>query len=155
MYCFVAQDWVTIRGQTGVTSISQGEQAWLDLGTYRDLVVWLEVKEGTGTFAVVFETAATKDDSAFGPAGLVLASPGVTVTPILVDIQLVVQTNAPPARWFRWRLANNSPSSTWDLTFRILVAANTHRPRTIPVATMARMVPGSPSIPLNMSGAGN
>jgi hypothetical protein len=41
------------------------------------------------------------------------------VTPLLKDFLTV-----PLAHWFRWQLAATGTSGTWDITFRLFLAAN-------------------------------
>jgi hypothetical protein len=64
MHAFMLQDWITIRGS--VTTITQGEDGWLDLTAYQDLVFWVDCREVTGTTpAISFQTSPTKDESLF------------------------------------------------------------------------------------------
>jgi hypothetical protein len=134
MRTFIAQDFVTMRGSTNGT-ITQGRNGWLELPEYPDAVAWLDVREvttGGGTITMGYQTAPSEDDSAFtaitGPvtANTVpfTATVGVTVTPLLKDLLTV-----PLAHWFRWQLAASGTSGTWDITFRLFIAANCLSPR--------------------------
>jgi hypothetical protein len=164
MYCFLAQDWLTVRGQqTGITSVTQGEPGWLDLGVYQDVVAWLEVKEFNapgGTLKIAYQTSPTKDEFMFVPiTGPLTANTmpfalalGVTVTPLLKD----TLTN-PLARWFRWQLSvTGTLTGPWDATYRLFVAANYlgARDNPLPAATLTRLIPMSPSPPLHLMGRG-
>jgi hypothetical protein len=161
MHCFLAQDWVTVRGaQSGVTSITQGEHGWLDLSDYEDTVAWLDVKEFSapgGTLSMAYQTAPLKDSSLFvaisGPLVTVpfAVASGVTVTPLLKDS---LGTLTPPgvvsplARWFRWQLTvSGTLTGAWDVTFRLFVAANClgAGQAAPPPETLAQMIPSLPS----------
>jgi hypothetical protein len=119
MHAFILQEWITIRGS--VTTVTQGEDGWLDLTAYQDLVFWVDCREVTGTTpAIAFQTAPTKDDSLFtnviASANLVAAStPAVTKA-------LLASATVPVARYLRWQITG--PAGTWDATFRVLIAAN-------------------------------
>jgi hypothetical protein len=125
MYCFIMQPWRALRGNLAITSITQTESCWLDLSPYQDIVAWLEVKEvsaGGGTnVQMAYQTSPTKDDSLF--QAVVAAfnmGTGVTTTVMLKDSATVTLS-----RWLRWQLTvTGTPSSTWDATFRIFIAAN-------------------------------
>lgn len=120
MECFCLQDWVTIQG--GVQPIIQGENSWLDLFGYQDVVGWLEVREySNGNTSVNYQTSPTKDESLFtNLASVPLVSVGVTVTPM---IKVAMPRAAPTlARWLRWNV--HVTSGTWNVTFRIWLAAN-------------------------------
>jgi hypothetical protein len=135
MHTFLSQDLVTIRGPTGNTTITQGHNAWLELPEYPDIVAWLDVHELTpgaaGTVQMGYQTAPTADDTSFLALSSTLitvpltVTVGVTATPLLKDLLTV-----PLAKWFRWQLTASS-MGTWDITFRLFVAANclSHRQR--------------------------
>ncbi len=138
MKSFLSQDFLTLRGSAAGT-ITQGEQGWLDLPGVSNAVAWLDVKEitlGGGTVQVSFQTSPEQDDSLFvpmtGPTTTVPFSPslGVTVTPLLKELLgfgngLGYATGAPLSRWFRWQIiASGTFSSTWDITFRLFLAAH-------------------------------
>ncbi len=126
MFCFPLTTWTTMRGAMTIASITQGEAQWLDLQRFQDIVAWLEVKNitlGAATnITMTYQTAPTKDESLFQPviaainmsAGLVKVSPG-----------LMSSASVPNARWLRWVLsATGAPTSSWDATFRLWIAAN-------------------------------
>lgn len=120
MHAFVLQDWLTIRGGTGVTLVNQPESGWLDLEPYQDVVFWLQVTEASGSVAINYQTAPTADDSFFASMNAspitFAASASVVVTQILM-----LSATTPLARYVRWQLTGTSP---WDAHFRIMVAAN-------------------------------
>jgi hypothetical protein len=129
MHTFVAQDYVTIRGP-GNGTITQGQNGWLELPEYPDAVAWLDVREvttGSGTITMGYQTAPTANDSSFtaitgpltGNTVPFTVATGVTVTPLLKDLLTV-----PLAHWFRWQLSASGTSGTWDVTFRLFLAAN-------------------------------
>ena len=121
------QPLITLRGASSVTTIVQPESGWLDLGMFRDIVAWLDVREvtstGGGSVVLNYQSSPTKEDPATGSLFATMASvtissaAGVTVTPMLAD----VITN-PLARWLRWQLVATSQTAMWDATFRICIA---------------------------------
>lgn len=128
MYGYTLQDWVTIRGGTTITSITQSEPDWLGLAPYEDVVFWLDVREvnngGATNVTVLFETAPTKDEALFTP---MVAGTAYIATPSLTIVKVLLAQNplCPVARWVRWRLQMNGTAATaWDMTFRVLCAAN-------------------------------
>jgi hypothetical protein len=122
MHAFILQDWTTIRG--AVTTVTQGEDSWLDLTAYQDLVFWVDCREtsGTATPTITFQTSPTKDESLFtaiATTTTLAASANPTVVKATLSLAVV-----PVARYVRWQLGCSSTASTWDATFRVLVAAN-------------------------------
>jgi hypothetical protein len=131
MYSYLLQDWVTIRGDTTIGVLGQGENDWLDLDGFQEIVAWLDVKEvsfGVGAPTMYYQTSPSKDAIFFVNMGSVaLGGPGLTITPMLKETAAV-----PLARWLRWQIQVASNTS-WDITFRIWCAANvtgTRRPAT-------------------------
>ena len=123
MRCFVFQEWVTIRGSSTITSVVQGEELWLDTTPFQDLVFWTESREGTtggGTLSLNFDTSPTRDDAFFTR----MTGTNPSTTGVSVATARLLDGNLPVARWVRWRLSCSSATSTWDATFRIMVAAN-------------------------------
>jgi hypothetical protein len=119
MHAFILQDWTTIRGS--VTTVTQGEDGWLDLTAYQDLVFWVDVREATGaTPQISFQTSPTKDESLF--TNIVAAANLVASASPAVTKGLLASATVPIARYLRWQIIG--PSGTWDSTFRVLVAAN-------------------------------
>ena len=129
---FVLQDWITIRGATSITQVIQNEANWLSMEMFQDVIFWLQVTEltlGGGALGLNYETAPIKDDSLFQAMPTPASPPSVaittaTLTPNLLAVKAASAT-LPVSRWVRWRLVpSGSPSSTWDVTFRILLSAN-------------------------------
>lgn len=145
------QPLITLRGASSVTTIVQPESGWLDLGMFRDIVAWLDVREvtstGGGSVVLNYQSSPTKEDPATGSLFATMASvtissaAGVTVTPMLAD----VITN-PLARWLRWQLVATSQTAMWDATFRICIAGSaqgqraTFGPKTRPRSAIASNV---------------
>jgi hypothetical protein len=119
MHAFILQEWITIRGS--VTTVTQGEDGWLDLTAYQDLVFWVDCREVTGTTpAISFQTSPTKDDSLFTN---VIASANLAANAApTVTKALLASATVPVARYLRWQITG--PAGTWDATFRVLIAAN-------------------------------
>ena len=122
MHAYLLQDWTTIRGASGVLTITQEEDGWLDLTPYQDVVFWIDAKASTNTPTITFQTSPSKDDVMFQALmpGTSLPSVGFT-TPAVVSA-FMLSASVPVARWVRWQLA--AATGTWDATFRVLVAAN-------------------------------
>lgn len=124
MHSFILQDWITIRGasQNPAVAIPQTEQGWLDLAPYQDVFFWLDVREVTGsTPTITFETSPTSDDSFFQPIVAAISMQAGSAPTIVKAPMSTAQT--PVARFVRWKLLG--PVSTlWDVTFRVIVAAN-------------------------------
>jgi hypothetical protein len=132
MYSYLLQDWITLQGASAITVLGPGENDWLDLSGFQDIVAWLEVKEvspTSGVLAVAYQTSPTKDDALFFnmTTAISVTGPGLTTTVMLKDTALV-----PLARWLRWQVQLSSAAS-WNVTFRILCAVNaigSNRPAT-------------------------
>lgn len=122
MHTFILQDWITIQGSgSGAgADVIQSKQDWLDLSSYQDVTFWLDVRDATAsTVTLTFETSPTADESLFQPmvAGTLLAA---AVTPTIVKAPMY-SASVPIGRFLRWRL---KATAAWDVTFRVLVAAN-------------------------------
>lgn len=122
MHAFVLQDWTTIRGTSGAT-IVQGEDGWLDLSAYQDVVFWLDCREVTGASNTLnYQTSPTRDETLFQnmlAAGITMAAAS---TPV-VSKALLSGAAVPIARYLRWSITGTAVTP-WDATFRILIAAN-------------------------------
>ena len=122
MHSYILQDWTTIRGAASV-NVTQGESGWLDLAPYQDVLFWIDVREYTpnpGTPAtIVFQTAPIKEDGLFQNMMTPIALNAIPTNPTVVRL---TTSGTPLARYLRWQLAG--PASTWDATFRVLIAAN-------------------------------
>jgi hypothetical protein len=120
-------DWTTIKGVTASgTTINQGEDQWLDVSPYLDLVFWVdcrEVSSASGGVTLNLQTAPTKDEAYFKTmitatnlTALVAAEGPAAYT------ALASSAAVPVAAWLRWQLSCSATS--WDVTFRIWVSAN-------------------------------
>lgn len=130
MHTFVLQDWTTIRGQSGGTgnpgqNIAQGERGWIDLSPFQDLFAWVDVREVTGTVSLFLETAPTEDENFFvSMTGVGVAAIGTltaAIAPTIIKLPMLTAA-IPLSRYLRWRLS--TASTPWDVTMRIVVAAN-------------------------------
>jgi hypothetical protein len=128
MRSYTLQDWIEISGQSSVSAITQSESGWMDMSSFQDVVAWLQVDDmntgGALQLALEYQTAPTKDDLMFVPAGVVnpLAIASLVTTPMLKFPFFEV---SPVCRWLRWQLlVIGTPTSTWDVCFRILIAAD-------------------------------
>jgi hypothetical protein len=135
MHHFVLQDFTTIRGTSTTLTITQSESSWHDLSHYEDLVAWLDIREITlGNAASIsfnLQTAPIKDEYLFVnmettpfQATIALTAPKVRVITLA---QLALSSSpvaVPLGKFVRWQLLATGCSSTWDATFRIILAAN-------------------------------
>jgi hypothetical protein len=135
MHCFLFTNWVTVRASSSpaILQVTQGEEDWIDLSAYQDLVAWVDIRELTlpvpagGNLFLDFQTAPVLDDAYFTSlinttGGITLAAAGSpTVVRMTKDNTLV-----PLSKWLRWRLNTNNvtPTQTWDVTMRIWLAAS-------------------------------
>jgi hypothetical protein len=124
---FIAQDWITIQraiNPTMTTPITQGENGWLDLLGYQDVVVWLQASYsggGENVAQITYQTSPTREDSMFADMARFQVIDLITITPLLQD---AMQPGASPlSRWFRWQVGPESGEG-WFLTFRLVVSAN-------------------------------
>jgi hypothetical protein len=116
--CILAQDWLTVRGLSG-TVVTQPESTWVDLAGYRDVVVWLDVKERTPSASgptIAYQSAVAKDETLFTTIATFTPGMGVTTTVVIPEV------TTPFSRWMRWQLS--LVGSAWDLQFRLWLAVN-------------------------------
>jgi hypothetical protein len=131
MHTFVLQDWVTIRGQS--FGVVQSEPGWLDLSPFQDLFAWVDIREvanGSSTVDLFLETAPTEDEFLFqsmnGPFTAAVTTLAANTAPTIVKLPMLAAA-VPLSRFLRWRLSWNgtpAPGVIWDVTMRIVVAAN-------------------------------
>ena len=106
-----------------MSSITQSSWKWLDLSNYDDIVLYLDVRELTGSMGVLmaYETAPTQSGadftSLFAPFTMAVnSSPRV-------DRVLAGFVATPAARFLRWTVSvPDAFGGLWDVTFRILIA---------------------------------
>jgi hypothetical protein len=118
------QEWITLRGQSSITTVNQTEANWMDVSAFPDIVAWLEVHEvssgGGGSVQLTYQTAPSKDAALFVPAaGAIVVANGTTITSMLKASAVT-----PMSRWLRWQLSvTGTPTSAWDAVFRIFISA--------------------------------
>lgn len=139
----VLQDWLTIRAVAGnpSTGVIMSQAFWFDASAFRDVIAWLDVAEVFVSGAdvgvqLLYQTAATCDEALFatlaGPIAMTAGS--LTVTQMLGSVQAF-----PLAKYLRWKVVpSGSTSSTWDVTFRILIALNRPGYRTPVLASVPK-----------------
>jgi hypothetical protein len=120
------QKWTRIQSNSSLLTITQDEEEWLDVSESADAVIWIDVRDLTGTASgtniyLNLESAPSKDESLFAavvpPVQLMTQS-----TPILARTTRRAVSVSPLGRWLRWRLNINVGSSgSWGATFRIRV----------------------------------
>ena len=133
MHGFVLQDFVTIRGGSGLGTVTQSEHEWLSLDGYEDLIVWVDVRECTTANAswiqVNLQTAPIKDEYLFVnmEASPLTVTASALTAPSIRKIIMSQNPSVPLGRFVRWQLvtANGaSVNATWDMMFRIMGCAN-------------------------------
>jgi hypothetical protein len=113
-----------------VTSFIQSEDDWLDCAPYQDFVAYVQVTElftgGAAPATLYLEGAPLKENVLFAPTGGTHASLPLSVGTNFMRNILCGQEEAqiPVARWLRWRIAMNAPSTTWSVTFQIHLAVH-------------------------------
>ena len=132
MHTFVLQDWVTIRGQSGGSfsyglTIVQSAADWLDLPPFQDLFAWVQVSENTGgSISLYLETSPTDDEALFqsmnGTGVAAIQTINASSAQLTVIKLPMLSAAVPLSRYLRWKLV--SATSPWDVTMRIVVAAN-------------------------------
>jgi hypothetical protein len=133
MHGHVLQDFVTIRGASTVTTVTQTESAWLDVTPYQDLFAWIDVREVTlGTWTGIqinLQTAPIKDEFLFvNLQATPLSVTGALSTPSIIQVIYSAGSGTNKVALgslLRWQLApTGGTASTWDITFRIAVCCN-------------------------------
>ena len=127
MYGYVLQDWITIRS-TNISDIIQSESDWMAFSSFQDIVFWADIREytppsGSPSLTLKFETSPTKDEVLFQTMASTPVSVASPITP-LPKVILAAAPAVPLATWVRWRLTPTGTSGPWDVTFRLLAAAN-------------------------------
>jgi hypothetical protein len=129
MHSYLLQDWITIRGTSTSTVITQGEVGWLDLAPYQDVNFWIDCRETVGGSVYLnFQTSPTKEDflfqagAMFGATAILMGTTTAASNPWRVLLTQAAN-KVPLARYVRWQLTG--PATTpWDVSFRVLVTAN-------------------------------
>src|ERR1022692_4885718 len=112
MHGHVLQDFVTIRGASTVTTITQTESAWMDVTPYQDLFAWIDVREVTlgslTNIKINLQTAPIKDEFLFVtmPATTVSVSGALSSPTILQVIYSAgsATNNVALGSFLRWQL---------------------------------------------------
>ena len=116
----VLQDWVCIQG-SNTTPRVQPSRDWLELASFSDATVWLEVRSVSNPFGgnvvLTYETGPTLDDSQFRNVATISLS--TTTTALVTKFRLADDPSVPVGRWLRWKLTGTT-SAEWSVTFRIL-----------------------------------
>lgn len=118
MEAILWQDWLTIRGTSYGTT--QSENAYLDVSDFEGLTIFLDVREVGANATITFQTAPSKQDSAFVSlfSAVSVAAGNAALTYRLPGTYALV----PPLNWLRWVTA-------FEMTFRIWVAGYAYGPR--------------------------
>jgi len=113
----VLQEWLTVRGAAGQV-LSQSHASYLDLSDFDDVVLYLDVREETGSPTLTFQSGISADDASLLPIAPVLTL-AASSAPVVTRV-LAAYSATPLARFLRWQLTS---ASAWDATFRITLAA--------------------------------
>lgn len=117
MDALLLQDWVTLQGHDGVTSIEQSAHTYVDIGTHEDLVFYIDVKDITGSVSISLQTSPTLQSSTF----VNMIAPVAIAVGLQTARAMFATAAVPPARYVRW--AASVPGSAWSATFRIWMTA--------------------------------
>lgn len=105
----------------GTTPRVQPSRDWMDLASFADVTIWLEVRSvGSptgGKIVLTYETSPTLDDSQFRNVATIALS--LTTKALVTKLRLADDPSVPVARWLRWKLTATT-SADWSVTFRIL-----------------------------------
>ena len=120
MHTFILQDWTALAGPSSTTApVTQEDGFWLDLAPFQDVVIYLDVREASGSPTIAFETSPSKDNTLFqAVASTTLAA---SSSPTVLRA-LMLGSTVPLARYLRWKIT--SSGAAWDASFRAIVAAN-------------------------------
>ncbi len=119
MQSFILQDWAGFAGSSAATNLTQDDGAWLDLASFQDATIYLEVTEvSTPPPTIAFQTSPTREDGLFQTLASITMSTGSQPN---VLRGLMLGSSVPLARYLRWKI---SAGAAWDATFRALVIAN-------------------------------
>src|SRR5438477_10567630 len=105
------QGWVTIRGNTTGTVVTQQEACYADRTPFKDVVAFTEVSDIAGSVNMALQTSPTRDDGFLAMAETRFIAPvGLTTT-----IMRYETATHPVTRYMRWRLTN--AGAAWSITF--------------------------------------
>ncbi len=112
------QDWTTIRlATTNTAPVTSPHPLLLDLGESDDVVLFLDVREVSGSMTFEWQTALADDATSF--LTYLQFTPTVSPTP-RVDRLLSAYSWLPAAKYVRWRI--QSAAAFGDITFRVAAA---------------------------------
>lgn len=144
MHTYVLQDWMTVQfPSTGLTTVLQPSDGWLNLERYKDVQFWIDVaniEPAGGTVTLIIQHAPVRDEFLFYPSmtSITVTTPGVTVRSIMFDYACAtVGVNMPISKWLRWKLTG--PSAAWAITFRVIVSAGGIGTGSIPQRLLSRV----------------
>jgi hypothetical protein len=122
MQSAVLQDWTTVRFKNASGDqiiFRQSPIRWLDLSSFEDVTLVLDVKEVSGTVKLTYQTGPSTSDD-----GFVSIAPSITLAAQSTITRVGFNSCARPvARYLRWILTQTG-LATWDATFRILVCCS-------------------------------
>jgi hypothetical protein len=130
MFCFTLQPLAMFRSDASTTSFTQPSNTWLDVTPFSDVVIWLHVQganAGGGTLNFFYETSPTKEEAYFTSFVRTAFDQTSPLPWLSVDKGLLASATPAVAKWVRWRITNIGAVSSWDMTFRVFVAANYKR----------------------------
>jgi hypothetical protein len=107
----IIQDWITLSGDANQTVV-QSECDYVDIGDYRDVFIYLDVKAASGSPTVLGYVSPTVDDALFYLNSLASATTGLNAF-----AQFGWTLTGLTARYFRWSV---TASVAWSTTFRLI-----------------------------------
>ena len=125
MITHVLEDWISLRATNATTTFTQSEDAWLELGGFRDFTSWIQVMQASSAeISVRLQTSPTRDEQFFEN---VVTRNAVAANKVYVDpsrAKLVTGNGPVLSRFLRWSVVAVAPTSLWTIQFRIVLALN-------------------------------
>jgi len=112
------QDWITARGNTGATIVSQQESSYADLKGYLDVAIHLQVADFSASSNLDIQTSPTKEEGFFRT---MLGFP-ISSAAVFFGVSRYASAAIPLTRWVRWQLTGVGVPPV--LTFRIWLVGN-------------------------------
>ncbi len=114
---------MSLSAATGITSITQGADRWLEVKTAADAVFYLDVRQPGSGITISYQTAPRREDSSFVT---MLSVPLTSTLTTNAGSVLAAYASVPLAKYVRWQLAFPGTSSA-SVTFRLWMATYSFR----------------------------
>lgn len=112
--------WTYLGGRTLATTVTQPTEDWLDGAPFRELLLYVDVKDFDGSPHLYIQTSCVEDESGFVTmVDHALTGHGRTF------YKVASSDTVPLARFVRWRIAG--ASAQWRVMFRVLATLKRQR----------------------------